>query len=69
MVKHTIENQGFQEMEFLIIQELSKELVKLKIVEERTQTNETPLIAEITINKEQLHSFIGTLLHVQSKMK
>jgi hypothetical protein len=69
MVKHTIENQGFQEMEFLIIQEVSKESVKLKIVEERTQTNETPLIAEITINKEQLHSFIGTLLHVQSKMK
>lgn len=69
MVKHTIENQGFQEMEFLIIQEVSKDSVTIKIVEERTQTDEVPLIAEITINKEQLHSFIGTLLHVQSKMK
>jgi hypothetical protein len=69
MVKHTIEIQGFQEKEFLIIQEVNKELVKIRIVEERFENNEEPLIVETTINKEQLHSFIGTLLHVQSKMK
>ena len=68
MVKHTIEVQGFQEMEFLIIQEVSKERVMIRIVEERIQSNEDHLITQTTINKEQLHSFIGTLLHVQSKM-
>lgn len=69
MVKHTIEIQGFQEKEFLIIQEVDRDYVTIRIVEERFILNEEPLIVETTISKEQLHSFIGTLLHVQSKMK
>jgi len=69
MVKHTIENFGFQEKEFLIIQEVDKQHVTIRVVEEQIQLEEDPIVAQTTINKEQLHSFIGTLLHVQSKMK
>ena len=54
------------------IEILSEGIVKNLSIEEYKQENTVCIAINdefIVINKEDLHSFIGTLLHVQSKLR
>ena len=35
----------------------------------KVQVYDNTIISEVTFTKKELHSFIGTLLHVQQKLK
>lgn len=69
-MKHILENYCIDEKEFLIVEQNNpKESITLTIKQERTILQEPPNEISIFLEKEQLRSFIGVLLHVQSKMK
>lgn len=68
-MKHTLEITRFPENEFLIIQEEENNLTTIRIVNEKDGNKTAPEILQTTISKKELHSFIGALLHVQSKLK
>lgn len=58
---HTINSELFFNMTISIIEE-EKEKVTIKIFNNHNEE-------EITLSKKELYNFIGTLLHVQAKMK
>jgi len=71
-MKHTLTSQlsGSEDVKYDIYAlELDSDTINIGI--ERTDFLKSHLSNQICINlnKKELHSFIGTLLHIQSKMK
>jgi hypothetical protein len=60
-----MENQNHD----LFIFELDNNFVNIGIQRTDFLDNVYDSILSVNLNKKELHSFIGTLLHVQSKMK
>jgi hypothetical protein len=67
-MKHTITTELFTCNKTLSITEEGKEVL-LEIETFTKSKNSFLSVESFTLSKENLHSFIGTLLHVQSKIR
>lgn len=57
----------YQKAEINVSEEMSDRTCIIQVIDDHSHPNENK--AEITLDYDQLHSLIGTLLHVQQKIR